>query len=70
MEYKQIVFTAPGVAELLNVNDAPLGADQVKVQTVITTISNGTERANLIGDVNINSTKPAAAVAHIPRTVG
>jgi threonine dehydrogenase-like Zn-dependent dehydrogenase len=70
MEYKQIVFTAPGVAELLNVNDAPLGADQVKVQTVITTISNGTERANLIGDVNVNSTKPADAVAKFPRTVG
>lgn len=70
MEYKQIVFTAPGVAELLEVSDAPLGADQVKVQTVISTISNGTERANLIGDVNINSTKPAAAVAKFPRTVG
>ena len=70
MEHKQIVFTAPGIAELLDVNEAPLGADQVKVQTVITTISNGTERANLIGDVNINSTKPAAAVAKFPRTVG
>ena len=70
MEYKQIIFTAPGVAELLDVSDAPIGADQVKVQTVITTISNGTERANLIGDVNVNSTKPAEASARFPRTVG
>jgi threonine dehydrogenase-like Zn-dependent dehydrogenase len=70
MEYKQIVFTAPGVAELLDVSEAPLGADQVKVQTVISTISNGTERANLIGDVNVNSTKPAEATARFPRTVG
>ena len=62
MEYKQIVFTAPGVAELLDVSEAPLGADQVKVQTVISTISNGTERANLIGDVNVNITKPAEAL--------
>ena len=70
MEYKQIIFTAPGVAELLDVSEAPLGADQVKVQTVISTISNGTERANLIGDVNVNSTKPAEATARFPRTVG
>lgn len=70
MEYKQIVFTAPGIAELWDFNDEPPKADQVKVQTVISTISNGTERANLIGDVNINSTKPAAAVAHFPRTAG
>ena len=70
MNYKQIVFTAPWVAELLDCSDATLGADQVRVQTVISTISNGTERANLVGDVNINSTKPADAVAKFPRTVG
>ena len=70
MEVKQIVFTAPGRAELLTYPVAPVGADEVAVQTVITTISNGTERANLIGDVNINSTKPADAEAHFPRTVG
>lgn len=70
MENKQIVFTAPGIAELLDFNEEMTGADQVKVQTVISTISNGTERANLIGDVNINSTKPATAVAHFPRTAG
>lgn len=70
MNFQQIVFTAPGVAELVEYTPAPLAPDQVMVQTVISTISNGTERANLIGDVNINSTKPADAVAHFPRTVG
>ncbi|MBQ3639199.1 MAG: zinc-binding dehydrogenase [Clostridia bacterium] len=55
MKNKQIIFTRPGVAELL---DAPvadkLTRDQVRVRSVYTVISAGTERANLMGEVNIS----------------
>lgn len=55
MNNKQIIFTAPKIAELL---DAPIADQlqpkQVRVRTVYTVISAGTERANLIGEVNIS----------------
>ena len=55
MDNKQIIFTRPGVAELL---DSPLADTlsdmQVLVRTVYTVISAGTERANLIGEINIS----------------
>ncbi len=55
MKNKQIIFTKPGVAELL---DAPiadtLAPNQARVRTVYTVISAGTERANLIGEINIS----------------
>lgn len=58
MNNKQIIFTKPGVAELL---DAPiadtLNPHQVLVRTVYTVISAGTERANLIGEINISGKK-------------
>lgn len=70
MEYKQILFTAPGLAEFVDYTPAPLGADQVRVQTVVSTISNGTERANLIGDMNINSGRSAEKTHGFPRALG
>ena len=55
MNNKQIIFTKPKVAELL---DCPLAdtlqSKQVLVRTVYTVISAGTERANLIGEINIS----------------
>ena len=70
MVTKRILFTQPGVAKLIEEElPAPkVGQAQVKIE--ISTISSGTERANLIGDVNINSTKPAAAEAKFPRAGG
>ena len=57
MNTKQIAFTDIGVAQLVDaVCDAP-EADRVQIRTVYTTISNGTERANLMGDLNINASK-------------
>lgn len=49
MNGKQIVFTAANRAELLDVELPEVGEHQVMVQTVISTISAGTERANLTG---------------------
>lgn len=70
MENKQIFFTEPCVAKLLDVKQEALGAGKVRVQTMVSTVSCGTERANLIGDVNINSTMPAAEKPIFPRTGG
>lgn len=66
----RILFTAPGVAELIEEELPTPAAGQVQVQIMVSTISSGTERANLTGDVNINSTKPAAAAARFPRCGG
>ena len=66
----KILFTAPGVAELVQAELPAPAAGQAQVKIQVSTISSGTERANLTGDVNINSTKPAAAVARFPRAGG
>lgn len=55
MKNKQIIFTKPKVAELLDCPVADtLQKKQVRVRTVYTVISAGTERANLIGEINIS----------------
>ena len=67
---KQIVFTQKNTAKLLDVEPQSLGANQVRVKTLFSTISNGTERANLTGDsvVSIHSNPDDKAV--FPRFVG
>ncbi len=49
MDTKQIVFTAPGKAELLDVAYLPPTADEVTVELEYSAISAGTEKANLLG---------------------
>lgn len=56
MKVKQIVFTKVNTAELLEVSVNELLPDEVKVRTVVSTISCGTERANITGDPNVNAT--------------
>ena len=68
MKQKAIVFTAPCVAEVLEEEISVIGEDEVLVKTARTTISAGTERANLVGDPNINSTKQAET--KFPRHLG
>jgi len=67
---KQIVFVKKNRAELLDVASQTLNANQVKVKTIFSTISNGTERANLTGDsvVSIYSNHDDKAV--FPRFAG
>ena len=69
MKCKKIVFTEINKAELLEVDVAPLKDNQVLVDTCITTISSGTERANITGDpfVTVASTVPDVS---FPRTAG
>ena len=56
MKTKQIVFTQPCVAEVLENEVNPPKANEVQVKLAVSTISSGTERANLIGDPNVSIT--------------
>ena len=69
MKIKQIVFTEPNVAKLLDREPSELSDNEVLVKTAYSTISAGTERANLVGDLNIDPTSKHT-VANFPRTVG
>lgn len=70
MERKRILFTSPNVAELLTVDCPEPGYGEVLVKMAVSTISSGTERANLVGDLNVNSLKPPAEKAVFPRSGG
>jgi len=67
---KQIVFVEKNIAKLLESDFPQIGEHEVVVKTTISTISCGTERANLTGDLNINGAAPAEAEAHFPRFPG
>ena len=68
MKCKQIVFTEKNKAELLTVDANEPAPNEVMVQTMVSTISCGTERANLTGDPNVNAFGGAGVV--FPRTSG
>jgi len=69
MKTKQIVFTAPCVAELLDAECLPPKANEVTVSLEYSAISSGTEKANLIGMRNsVNISEKAEAV--FPRVKG
>ena len=67
MKHKQIVFTEANVAKLLDVDAQELAPNEVMVETMVSTISCGTERANLTGDPNVS---PHKGVFGFPRTSG
>ena len=64
---KVIAFTSPGVAELLNENVGAPGANQVQVRIEVSTVSSGTEKANLLGDPNLS---PDGGKVTVPRFLG
>lgn len=68
MNSKQILFTAPCKAELIDIETPAPGPGEVQVRLAVSAISSGTERANLIGDPNINWT--AAGSVRFPRALG
>ena len=68
MKIKQITFTAPGVAELLDREIPAPAKDEVQVKLAFSTISSGTERSNLIGDPNVNPNAQGAVV--FPKVLG
>lgn len=67
MERKIIAFTEPKVAKLMDGKiDAPK-PNEVQVKLAVSSISSGTERANLVGDPNVS---PAGAKVEFPRYAG
>lgn len=53
MKVRQIIFPQPNRAELIEVEKAPQTPHDVVVKTEVSTISPGTERANITGDANV-----------------
>ena len=68
MKVKQIVFTEINKAELLEKELPEVGDNQVLVRTCFSTISAGTERANITGDANVSAT--SAPDVSFPRYSG
>lgn len=68
MKVKQIAFTKPGVAELTEIEVGAPKVNEVQVRLAVSTISSGTERANLIGDPNVGPNSAGAVV--FPRVLG
>ena len=58
MKAKQIVFTKINTAELLDVDCRDPGPGEVLVKMAYTTISQGTERANIAGNLDIHAFMP------------
>ena len=67
MKSRQIVFTKPCVAELLEKEIEAPGADEVQIRLAVSSISSGTERANLVGDPNVS---PNGGPVQFPRILG
>lgn len=70
MKNPHIVFTKPNTAELLDTPISELSPNSVKVKTAVSTISAGTERANITGNTNVSPGVCEQAVAHFPRWSG
>lgn len=70
MAYKRIVFTKPNTAELLPYEPEPLMDDNILVRLAVSTISSGTERANLTGSKSVSYNTPETKEAHFPRYGG
>ena len=68
MQNRQIVFTKENTAELLEVAYEAPRENEVLVETVFSTISCGTERANITGNPNVAGN--AAANVSFPRISG
>lgn len=67
---KQIVFTEVNRAEFLDVEDLQLYDDCIKVKTVVSTISNGTEKANITGEQAVSIYSKDTDPVVFPRTAG
>ena len=67
---KEIVFTETNKAEFLDAESQTLGENQVRVKTAFSTISNGTEKANISGDTSVNPGAKKADKAAFPRRGG
>ena len=69
MKSSQIVFTAPGIAELVQTEIPAPAAGQVQVRIAVSAVSSGTERANLLGSDTLSWVVPRCE-AVFPRVLG
>ena len=69
MKSKQIIFTAPSVAELLDIEVREPLENEVQVEVAVSSLSSGTERAIVSGDPNISIYEKGDQV-RFPRTSG
>lgn len=69
MSYKKILFTKPKVAEICDYEIAEPSVGEVQVRLAVSSISSGTERANIVGEVNV-SVFENSDVAIFPREGG
>lgn len=70
MYSKNILFTEVNHAALVDEPIPALRENEVIVRMEVSSISSGTERANLTGSLSVNSTKPKETVAKFPRWGG
>lgn len=70
MQNKHVVFTAPGIAELQSCEMPAIAPGKVIVRTVVSSVSSGTERANLMGDPNVSISRNAKPQSLFPRYPG
>ena len=68
MKNKQILFTAKNTAELVPCDLPAPQPNEIVVRTAVTTVSNGTERANVTGDPNVSIT--SGGEVSFPRACG
>lgn len=67
---KRIVFTKPNTAELLDFEAHDPREDEVQVALAVSSISSGTERANIMGSTTTAWNRPEAEKAVFPRYNG
>ena len=70
MSNKSIVFTAPNVAEISDLEIPKIKEDEVLVKIINSAISAGTERANIVGDPNTSIYSKPTDEAVFPRFGG
>ena len=70
MAYKRIVFTKPNTAELLDYEIAAPKDNEIQVALAVSTVSSGTERANIMGSTTVAWNRPEAEKAVFPRYNG
>lgn len=68
MKTKQILFTKINTAELVEIDLPELKENEVRIKTAFSTISQGTEKANITGDPNVNGA--GAGTVNFPRSCG
>ncbi len=70
MKNRQILFTKPNTAEILDIPIKEPNSDEILVKTYRSTISSGTERSNITGDKNVSFAAGKDATVPFPRSCG